>query len=87
MIRIGSGTYVPLVRWKGAERLALQAVSKYIRPRIVPLIELVPKDFAPLAEAGAIQKFGKQLAETWGWGPKRRSFSTRTCSGTGWELP
>lgn len=69
MIRIGSGTYVPVVRWKGAERLAIGAISKNIRPRIVPLIEVVPKDFVPLAEAGAIQKFGKQLAETWGWGP------------------
>ena len=69
MIRIGNGTYVPVMRWKGAERLALRAISKDIRRRIVPLIELVPKDFVPLAEAGAIQKFGKQLAETCGWGP------------------
>jgi hypothetical protein len=68
MIRIDSETYVPAIRWKGAERLGLGAISKSIRRRIVPLIELVPKDFGALAEAGAIQKFGKQLAETWGWG-------------------
>ena len=68
MIRIDGETYVPAIRWKGAERLALGAVSKSIRRRIVPLIEVVPKDFGALAEAGAIQKFGRQVAETWGWG-------------------
>jgi hypothetical protein len=70
MIRsIDYATYVPVVRWKGAERTGLLGLSRDVRRRIVPLIELVPNDFLPLAEAGAIQKFAKQIAETWGWGP------------------
>lgn len=47
MIRIITTTYVPAVRWKGAERLALRSLPLSTRRRIVPLIELVPKDFLP----------------------------------------
>lgn len=68
MINIDNGTYVPAIRWKGAERLGFRALSKDIRRRIVPLIELVPKDFLPLLRAGATDKFARQVAETWGWG-------------------
>lgn len=70
MISIDHATYVPVLRWKGAERMALLELSRNVRRQVVPLIELVPKDFLPLAEAGATQKIAKQIAETWGWGPR-----------------
>jgi Beta protein len=68
MIRIITTTYVPAVRWKGAERLALRSLPLSTRRRIVPLIELVPKDFLPFAASGRISKFAKALAETCRWG-------------------
>jgi hypothetical protein len=68
MIRINSTTYVPAMRWKGAEQLALRSLAKDIRRRIVPLVELVPKDSLPLAAPGGISKLAKSLAESCGWG-------------------
>lgn len=37
--------YVPILRWKRAEWVALKNLSELDKKRITPLIEIVPKDF------------------------------------------
>jgi hypothetical protein len=60
--------YVPILRWKGAERIAIQKLAPDVKDLMTPLIEIVPKDFTKVpAQARA-----KQLAESWGW--QRRFF-------------
>src|SRR6267142_6727986 len=43
--------YFPVLRWKAAERKALQALSADVKSRITPLVEFVPKDFEEPARA------------------------------------
>src|SRR5438874_5943150 len=44
--------YVPILRWKQAERLALRALNEEDRTRVTPLIELIPTIFKPRKQAG-----------------------------------
>jgi hypothetical protein len=66
-MKITNATYVPVLRCKGAEKMALQKLSIPIRSSIVPLIEFVPKDFFEEAEQGAMIKVAKVLIDNCGW--------------------
>lgn len=67
--------YVPVLRWKRGERVALQKIADKLRPSITPLVELIPYEFS----AEKIQKIGgysskfaetaKQIADCWGTAP------------------
>jgi hypothetical protein len=41
----GPSHYVPILRWKQAERFALRYLREEDRKRITPLIELTPQTF------------------------------------------
>jgi hypothetical protein len=64
---IDDRTYVAVLRWKGAEKTAVRALSSDIKRSIVPIIEFVPKDFWGTSEHAAINTVGKEVAENWGW--------------------
>ncbi len=67
----GPKHYVPILRWKQAERLALRYLRKEDRERITPLIEITPKIFEAPKEgkkegknpdpAGVLPDHAKQL--------------------------
>ena len=40
-----SNHYVPILRWKRAEWIALRNLTENIRDQVTPLIELVPRNF------------------------------------------
>jgi len=42
--------YVPILRWKRGERIALENLRAQHRRKMTPLLEVVPKDFAPNRE-------------------------------------
>lgn len=56
-------TYVPVIRWKKAEQLALRGLHSDVKNQIVPIFEIVPKDFEKKKRGLA-----KDMAERWGWG-------------------
>jgi Beta protein len=60
-------SYVSVLRWKGAEKRAVKALSPDIKRTVVPVIEFVPKDFWETAEQAAVNTVGKEIAENWGW--------------------
>jgi Beta protein len=72
----GPSHYVPILRWKQAERLALRYLREDDRKRITPLIELTPVTFKsgktaeqgakPLDPAHVIQQETKKLLEACG---------------------
>jgi hypothetical protein len=66
-MRITRATYMPVLRYKGAERTALQKLSTQARHAIIPLIEFVPKDFFEDAAQGLLVKVAKGLRDTCGW--------------------
>jgi len=66
-MRITSATYVPVLRYKGAERAALQKLTAQARQAMIPLVELVPKDFFEEAAQGALVKVAKGLRDSCGW--------------------
>jgi hypothetical protein len=47
-------TYLSVLRWKGAEKRAVKALSSDIKRTVVPIIEFVPKDFGGTAEQAAV---------------------------------
>lgn len=71
----GAEHYVPILRWKKAERLALKELRDEDRVRITPLIEITPKSFnAPRSGANAgkkpdartvLEEQAKTLLESW----------------------
>jgi hypothetical protein len=73
----GAKHYVPILRWKQAERLALRYLGENDRCRITPLIEITPKSFdAPKTgnkqgkkpdPARVLEDQAKQLLESWGY--------------------
>lgn len=75
----GPNHYVPILRWKQAERLALRNLSEEDRKRITPLIEITPKFFDVPAEgekkgiepepARVLEGRAKMLLESWGCEP------------------
>jgi hypothetical protein len=70
----GPGHYLPILRWKQAERYALKNLRDEDRDRITPLIELTPTIFKsrrtqnqepkPLDPAEVLEKEAKKLLET-----------------------
>ncbi len=66
-MRITRSIYVPVVRYKGAERIALQKLKPSARQAMIPLIEFVPKDFFEEASQGALVKVAKGLRDSCGW--------------------
>jgi len=60
--------YVPVLRWKAAERMALSQLSPDIRRRIAPIIEFVLKEFDLTALEMSSAKAATRLAQTSGWG-------------------
>lgn len=66
-MRITRTTYVPVLRFKGAEQSALQRLSTQVRKTVIPLIEFVPKDFFEEANQGALVKVAKGLIDACGW--------------------
>ena len=65
--------YVPVLRWKQAEREALQYLESNIQDRITPLIELIPSNFK---EKKTTPTFDLMLSQTIdgifdSWGKKR----------------
>ena len=66
-MRITDQTYLPVLRWKGAEKTATRALNSDIKRSVVPIIEFVPKDFWGTSEHAAINTVGKEIAENWGW--------------------
>ena len=66
----GHRHYVPVLRWKEAERHALRDLGEDIRDRITPLVQLVPESIAkgkrtPTAR-DALQKIAQDMRECWG---------------------
>jgi hypothetical protein len=70
----GPSHYVPILRWKQAERFALRYLREEDRKRITPLIELTPQTFkspktaervsTPLDPAQVIHQDAKKLLES-----------------------
>ncbi|MEW6355364.1 MAG: beta family protein [Planctomycetota bacterium] len=56
--------YVPVLRWKQAEWLALRDLANAERARIPPLLEFVPQSFGSPCE-----KMADQILRSWGHGP------------------
>ena len=75
----GPSHYVPILRWKQAERFALRNLREDDRKRITPLIELTPtifkarrnRDQEPKAldPAQVLERQAKKLLETCGYCP------------------
>jgi hypothetical protein len=73
----GAKHYVPILRWKKAERLALRYLDENDRGIITPLIEITPKSFeAPKTgkkqgrkpdPARVLEEQAKQILESWGY--------------------
>jgi hypothetical protein len=66
--------YVPVLRWKRGERVALLKMSREALNRLTPLIELVDANYfgskhAAISNALAAEKIAGQLAEEWGVRP------------------
>ena len=75
----GPKHYVPILRWKQAERFALRYLRDGDRVRITPLIEITPKSFDPPKigskegkkpdPAHVLEEQAKMLLESWGYAP------------------
>lgn len=71
--------YVPILRWKQAERFALRHLREEDRGRIIPLIEITPKSFdAPKTgkkegkkpdPGQALEDQAKEVLENWQYAP------------------
>ena len=66
-MRITRASYVPVLRYKGAERTALQKLTNQTRQAMIPLVEFVPKDFFEKAAQGELVKVAKGLRDSCGW--------------------
>src|SRR4030043_2480762 len=76
--RLGTKHYVPILRWKEAERVALSQLADGDSALLIPLIELVPDNFVQADKKGHITKLGNsnvtnkiagQLFQSWGERP------------------
>lgn len=67
--------YVPIIRWKEAERLALRGLGRKERARMTPLIEVTPKALAskglssPKDVDRGLGKVAVEIVKDWGDGP------------------
>jgi hypothetical protein len=51
----GTNHYVPILRWKQAEKLALHRLRTDDKARMTPVIEITPKSFSPKKRLGAME--------------------------------
>lgn len=71
----GERRYVPILRWKRGEWVALRHLAEDIRASLTPLLEVTPKSFAPRSDGSsptvseALSKVAQDLASNWGWRP------------------
>lgn len=67
--------YVPILRWKRGEWVALRCLTEEVRTSLTPLVEVTPKSFAPRRDGSlptvseALSKVAQDLASNWGWRP------------------
>ena len=67
--------YVPVLRWKAAEKDALQWLRKEDKSRLKPLLEIIPcsfqaKDDAPSRSVGAVlHSIAQDIDRCWGSSP------------------
>ncbi len=65
--------YVPILRWKQAEWLALRYVEPEDRDRMTPLVEITPRSVALRTRRPTVrqmlQKNAQDMAESWGGSP------------------
>jgi hypothetical protein len=59
--------YVPVLRWKGAERVALRNLDPEVKLHITPIIEFVPREFETKVLSVALSTKAKEVASNWGW--------------------
>jgi len=71
----GHRHYVPILRWKRAERIALRRLREGDRRIITPLLELIPRDFGPNsknvtpATENVLTKIAAEIEKDWGTTP------------------
>lgn len=62
--------YVPILRWKEAERLALRDLENTVKSRVTPLVQLTPESIALRVRirthSQALQKVAGDIAQYWG---------------------
>jgi len=87
MNQLESTHYVPILRWKQAERAALAQLYEHDSMCLTPLIELVPDNFIRKGEKGrnielsideVINKIAGQLSQYWGERPFYNDLSLLT---------
>jgi len=67
--------YMPILRWKRAEKIALRHLQPADRALMTPLIELVPTNFKPGRQgseadpATVLEREAKEIAKDWGTTP------------------
>jgi hypothetical protein len=72
---MANSCYVPILRWKRGEWVALRHLNEDIRASIMPLVELTPKSFGPRSDGSrptvseALCKVASDLVANWGWRP------------------
>ena len=59
--------YFPVLRWKGAERLALCKLDANVKSHITPVIEFIPREFEQGQLTTLLGNKAKEIAENWGW--------------------
>src|SRR2546429_5841540 len=59
--------YFPVLRWKGAERVAVRKLDSSLKSHITPIVEFVPREFENKALSPVLASKAKQIAENWGW--------------------
>jgi hypothetical protein len=67
--------YVPVLRWKRAERIALKSMFEEDRVRLTPLIELTPRDFSE-QRISKLGGWNAKLAETSSIFPRSLAFGS-----------
>src|SRR6266850_8239653 len=69
-MEVPNNTYLPVLRWKDAERIALSQLRSDVRQRMVPIVEFIPREFDIEALASASAIAALRLAQSSGWGPE-----------------
>src|SRR5258707_4857368 len=59
--------YIPVLRWKEAERIALCKLAPDVRSHITPIIEFVPWEYDKKSMVGELRSKAKEITESWGW--------------------
>jgi hypothetical protein len=72
---MANSCYVPILRWKRGEWVALRHLNEDIRASITPLVELTPKSSGPRSDGSrptvseTLCKVASDLVANWGWRP------------------